>query len=1337
MSIREGGYYMKKKLKLVVLVGCLLILVNMSIAGTSLADDPGHEQTQQEDPIHPVVLVHHADANGPYSGDVDETISFSGGGTWMSATGGIFYEWDFDDGTTGYGKYPTHDYSEPGVYYVTLTVTNGIGDVYKDIAPVYIERMADHLTPIGGCHYHGDVDETITFDASDSESNGAEIVQYFWDFGDGESAIGEQVTHSYDETRVYMVTLDVKDSNGYTRHDVLHADIKRSYTDDEDFFHTTLGVLQDILDLLLNRNNLVTSIFCSILDAKIYTKYNTIEKITDYPGGELEINVNDAGGNDVKVNDLTFFKARKTTSMFDEYSRVWYQFETTLSHITKISSEITADDDFTISLQLDFNIIEQYLDLDDTVMRVGYHSPQGQEMPDDIELVHIIRPYLLFRMFGFLNNQNVECEQLQGVATAVVYTDPIVVEPLGAPDGRPSDNSEGTTGDGTEMPAPLGLPEGGGEAQIYSQPAQPEGSNEYWPEYGLELKSSGGGSFSLMTEFIGTSTTTAKISTDSSSTSAFMYKRTKEGGILSHTTVFEIPGDFATFEAVRNKNGVITELGTGFSFSTRLIRGMGWSDSGIYFGISGDTEASLNNFYFNKPGTTLDIGEISLDTHGSFNFKLNQEEGAKVDLDGSLGFGISDLYFDSEDLNVNIIGDFALEVTSPAHFALGAGVLEAGFTGTLGLYTDAIFEVNEQTIGVGGDFELEADGIIKFTWGSNEFNIDLEAGGELDITDLHFEVGDLNASAYKIGIEADGQFDIEWVNQEVTISGGSGASLYLRDVDITIGNRNGLYIRIIGELEVQADGEITFGPDVFKAEFSGMLDLGASVEFEVNGESIIVGGQFEFEDGTGEIGFSWENGDFSLDVLFGDALLSIDNLYFEIGFDTGDLIVISDLVEIGIDGEINVVSNNGEITISGDAGASLGVQDLDITLTIDNPALSVQIIGWFEVQADGEITFGPGVFRAGFNGELDLGTSTQFVVNGEGITVGGTFSMTGSNNEMSFEWNDGDFTIDVDGNTNLLVENLFFEVEDVDLRVTADELGIGINGQILIDWDSGSEQITISSGSSSVAFNLVDLFVNYADIITVEIVGSLEVEGNGYLTFGEGVFTAGFSGTLDLGAQTQFIINGDGITVGGQFELSTGSGEIGFTWDRGTQEFTLYVSGTPSVTITDLYFEAEDIIVEAANVEIGANGEFNLDWDTGTNEVTISSGGGVTLQIGDVSFSYSTTIDASITGSLEIQVQGDVTLSPGSLTASFSGTLDFGTSCIFEINGDSLTVGGQFGLSVGDGDISFTWSDTQLVLDFSGNGALTATDFYFEAEQISKYLEMKLKLMSLDNLMYL
>ena len=59
---------------------------------------------------------------GPYSGEVGEDITFSG-----SAEGGTTpytWAWDFGDGATAAIQNPTHAYTEPGVYNVTLTVTD-------------------------------------------------------------------------------------------------------------------------------------------------------------------------------------------------------------------------------------------------------------------------------------------------------------------------------------------------------------------------------------------------------------------------------------------------------------------------------------------------------------------------------------------------------------------------------------------------------------------------------------------------------------------------------------------------------------------------------------------------------------------------------------------------------------------------------------------------------------------------------------------------------------------------------------------------------------------------------------------------------------------------------------------------------------------------------------------------------------------------------------------------------------------------------------------------------------------------------------------------------------
>ena len=55
-----------------------------------------------------------------------------------------------------------------------------------------------------------------TFDASASSSANEAIVNYEWNFGDGETGTGVIVTHTYEEKGIYEVTLMVTDSAGET-----------------------------------------------------------------------------------------------------------------------------------------------------------------------------------------------------------------------------------------------------------------------------------------------------------------------------------------------------------------------------------------------------------------------------------------------------------------------------------------------------------------------------------------------------------------------------------------------------------------------------------------------------------------------------------------------------------------------------------------------------------------------------------------------------------------------------------------------------------------------------------------------------------------------------------------------------------------------------------------------------------------------------------------------------------------------------------------------------------------------------------------------------------------
>jgi PKD repeat protein len=121
------------------------------------------------------------------------------------------YSWDFGDGTVQDGPTPTHVFAEPGKYVVTLTIHGDrIGDcdnvdsddllVTVNEAPTAKFNMSSKVAP---------VNDPVTFDSSDSESGGANIVSWKWDFGDGQSAEGESVEHVYKKSGKYLVDIIV------------------------------------------------------------------------------------------------------------------------------------------------------------------------------------------------------------------------------------------------------------------------------------------------------------------------------------------------------------------------------------------------------------------------------------------------------------------------------------------------------------------------------------------------------------------------------------------------------------------------------------------------------------------------------------------------------------------------------------------------------------------------------------------------------------------------------------------------------------------------------------------------------------------------------------------------------------------------------------------------------------------------------------------------------------------------------------------------------------------------------------------------------------------------
>jgi PKD repeat protein len=157
-------------------------------------------------------------------GSVGQPLTLSGEKSTDSDGELVAYAWDFGDGARGTGKVVEHAWQAPGLYKVRLAVT--------DNAAVDNSTQSDDLTvfinnpPVAraGADGKGAIDEALPFDGSGSSDTDGNITQYTWDFGDGTSKEGQQLSHAYSKSGKYTAVLTVKDNsatNSDTRSDSL------------------------------------------------------------------------------------------------------------------------------------------------------------------------------------------------------------------------------------------------------------------------------------------------------------------------------------------------------------------------------------------------------------------------------------------------------------------------------------------------------------------------------------------------------------------------------------------------------------------------------------------------------------------------------------------------------------------------------------------------------------------------------------------------------------------------------------------------------------------------------------------------------------------------------------------------------------------------------------------------------------------------------------------------------------------------------------------------------------------------------------------------------------
>jgi PKD repeat protein len=157
-----------------------------------------------------------AEAGGPYTGRVGSAVRMAAAASDPSSADRavLVYRWSFGDGTTAAGQEVTHTFDAAGTYQVTLRVNDKDGGEATDTATVNVSAAPVPPTADIEGPQAGQAGEELAFDASGSSDPDGQIARYEWDFGDGATATGQQVRHTYAQAGRYTLTLRVTDNDG-------------------------------------------------------------------------------------------------------------------------------------------------------------------------------------------------------------------------------------------------------------------------------------------------------------------------------------------------------------------------------------------------------------------------------------------------------------------------------------------------------------------------------------------------------------------------------------------------------------------------------------------------------------------------------------------------------------------------------------------------------------------------------------------------------------------------------------------------------------------------------------------------------------------------------------------------------------------------------------------------------------------------------------------------------------------------------------------------------------------------------------------------------------------
>lgn len=168
------------------------------------------------------------------------TVSIGGGGeisvavvnTTTGGTAPVTYLWDWGDNTSDTGASPApHVYTEAGYYTIKLTATDAQSHVSRISRSVAVEgTIAVAVSAIVPTITSAPV--TIAFSAVASQ--GVAPYTYTWSFGDGATATGANVTHTFETHGTFEIAVAVVDALGHDAGGRINIDVLEHLRSDPD-----------------------------------------------------------------------------------------------------------------------------------------------------------------------------------------------------------------------------------------------------------------------------------------------------------------------------------------------------------------------------------------------------------------------------------------------------------------------------------------------------------------------------------------------------------------------------------------------------------------------------------------------------------------------------------------------------------------------------------------------------------------------------------------------------------------------------------------------------------------------------------------------------------------------------------------------------------------------------------------------------------------------------------------------------------------------------------------------------------------------------------------------